>query len=755
MRMSFRLILSLVVGVTVLSFLFAMFQVKSEKRGMQRELENGAAVVGEDLEGKVEPLLSPRLHRRLQAVVTAFGNPDHLKGIAVFNKSADSLAMTPGLDEDLRSVLPHVIQVISNRVTYASFTSLSGRFTHIYILPLHDESEVLGALAVFHDASFIQAQTSRLWWDTFLHVLAQAVFIALVTLLIIRWSIVGPIARATKWVREVRAGRPAERSGLEGEDFFKPLAQEVTHLAKSLEVARAAAEEEARLRETAESLWTPERLRAHVRTKLGDRPFFVVSNRQPYTHIYRGKNVEVTVPASGLVTAIEPILRTCQGIWLAHGSGEADREAVDERNCLPVPPDEPQYTLKRVWLSKEEEEGYYFGFSNEGLWPLCHIAHTRPVFRAKDWEYYQAVNQKFAEALFEEMQDIEEPVVLVQDYHFALLPRMLKERVPGARVAIFWHIPWPNAEAFGICPWERELLDGLLGADLVGFHLQSHCNNFLETVDRVIESRVNWERFTVERGGHRTQVRPFPISVASQETPEPDRAQRACRPSPYLDRAALLKEHGVEATYMGVGVERVDYTKGILERFLGLERFFERYPTFIGQFTFVQIGAPSRTHIKRYHELLAEVEAEADRINWRFQSNQWKPLLYLNRHHSHREIQRYYQAADLCMVTSLHDGMNLVAKEYVAACEDDQGALILSRFAGASHELRDALIVNPYDTEQLAEAIHFALVMDPTERSARMHRMRQIVKTFNIYRWAADLVADLCEIRLDTRVEVR
>ena len=525
----------------------------------------------------------------------------------------------------------------------------------------------------------------------------------------------------------------------------------MTRLAKSLEAARAAAEEEARLRENAEAHWTPERLRVHVRSKLGERPFFVVSNREPYTHTHRGKNVEVTVPASGLVTAIEPILRTCKGTWLAHGSGDADRETVDERDRLLVPPDEPQYTLKRVWLTKEEEEGYYFGFSNEGLWPLCHIAHTRPTFRAKDWEHYQAVNRKFADALFQEMEGVEEPVVLVQDYHFALLPRLVKERVPGARVAIFWHIPWPNPEAFGICPWQRELLDGLLGADLVGFHVQSHCNNFLETVDRAIESRVNWERFTVERGGHLTQVRPFPISVACPETAEPANAPHA---SPYLDRAALLKEHGVEATYMGIGVERVDYTKGILERFHGLERFFERYPIYHGQFTFVQIGAPSRTHIKRYHDLLGEVEAEADRINWRFQSGQWKPILYLQRHHTHQEIQRYYKAADLCMVTSLHDGMNLVAKEYVAACEENQGVLILSRFTGASHELRDALVVNPYDTEQLADAIHFALVMDPVERSARMHRMREIVKNFNIYRWAADLVTELCEIRLDTHVEV-
>jgi trehalose 6-phosphate synthase len=533
-------------------------------------------------------------------------------------------------------------------------------------------------------------------------------------------------------------------------DLFKPLAQEVTHLAKSLEAARAAAEKEARLREKAESLWTPERLRIHVRSKLGDRPLFVVSNREPYMHTYRGKAVEIVVPSSGVVTAFGPIMRTCEGTWLAHGSGDADRETVDERDRLRVPPDNPQYTLRRVWLSKEEEEGYYFGFSNEGLWPLCHIAHTRPTFRSKDWVHYQAVNQKFAQALLQEMEGAEEPFVLLQDYHFALLPRLVKKIRPDARVAIFWHIPWPNPETFGICPWASELLDGLLGADLVGFHTQSHCNNFLETVDRTLESRVNWARFSVERGKHLTQVRPFPISVAFPETGEQDRPAGG---SSYLDRGALLREHGVEATFMGIGVERVDYTKGIIERFRGLERFLEKYPAYCGRFSLVQIGEPSRTHIKRYHDLLGEVEGEADRINWRFQKNGWKPIIYLGRHHTHQEIQRYYKAADLCLVTSLHDGMNLVAKEFIAARDDDQGALILSRFAGASQELRDALIVNPYDTEQLAEAIHFALVMDPSERSARMHRLRQVVKEFNIYRWAADLITELSEIRLGAQVE--
>jgi trehalose 6-phosphate synthase len=751
MRMSLRLILSLIVGVTLLSVVFAMFQQRAEKRGLESELAKRAEILAESLAANAEPLLAKGSRGSLQKIVTRFGNRERVTGIAVFDESGEKLAMTPGLESYIIGALATISRVISDDTSYGGFTTLNQKPTYLYVLPLHSESGVAGALAIIHDASFIDRQTVRLLRETYLRVLAQTLFIVLAAVLIIRASILRPIARTAKWVRDLRFGERVPHPSLGEGDLFKPLAQEVTHLARVLEVARAAAEEEARLRESAESLWTPERLRVHVRSKLGDRPLFVASNREPYMHIYQGKAVEVVVPASGVVTALEPILRTCEGTWLAHGSGEADRDTVDQRDRLRVPPDEPQYTLRRVWLSKEEEEGYYFGFSNEGLWPLCHIAHTRPTFRARDWEHYQAVNQKFAQALLEEMDRAEEPCVLLQDYHFALLPRLLKEKRPDARVAVFWHIPWPNPEAFGICPWQRELLDGLLGADLVGFHTQSHCNNFLQTVSRALESRVNWERFSVERGSHLTQVRPFPISVALSEGGEKDSPDGG---SLYLDRGTLLREQGVEATFMGIGVDRVDYTKGIIERFRGLERFLEKYPAYCGRFSLVQIGEPSRTHIKRYHDLMAEVEAEAGRINWRFRTNHWRPIIYLGRHHSHQEIQRYYKAADLCLVTSLHDGMNLVAKEFIAARGDEQGVLILSQFAGASHELRDAMIVNPYDTEQLAEAIHFALLMDPSERSARMHRLRRVVKEFNVYRWAADLITELSAIRLDARVEV-
>jgi trehalose 6-phosphate synthase len=527
-------------------------------------------------------------------------------------------------------------------------------------------------------------------------------------------------------------------------EMFRPLAREVATFAESLNSARSAAELEARLRATGEAMWTADRLAVHVRSRLEDGRLFVVSNREPYIHSHRGRSVEVSEPASGLVTAIEPVLRACGGTWVAHGSGDADLEMVDAHDRLVVPPDDPHYTLRRVWLSKEEEQGYYYGFANEGLWPLCHIAHTRPVFRPSDWKHYQEVNQKFADALLEEMEDVTHPVVLVQDYHFALLPRMIKQRRPDARLAIFWHIPWPNPEAFGICPWQRELIDGLLGADLIGFHIQAHCTNFLQSVDRTVESRIDWNQFAVQRLEHRTAVRPFPISVASVEVPVEVPLESA-----YEERGALLKVLGVEAALMGVGVDRVDYTKGILERFLAVERFLEKYPRYQGVFTFVQIGAPSRTHIKRYHDLQAEVEAEADRINWKFQSGQWKPIVLLNRQHNHKEVEAYYRAADLCLVTSLHDGMNLVAKEFVANRHDERGVLILSCFTGAARELADALQVNPYDIDQTAEAIRAALEMAPEQKQLRMQRMRRTVREHNVFRWAGSLIGELCDVRLD------
>jgi trehalose 6-phosphate synthase len=743
--LSVRLIISLIVGVTLVSLAFSYYQVVAEKRGLRTEVERRAELLGESLAGNVERSWEVGSDKELQKIVQRFGKREHMLGVAVYDKQGKLVAVTPELAKTLTETPSSLIEALAEDQNKEVFARLGNEPVHILAVPLHRKDQLVGGLAIVHDVSYIRAQVLRVWRETFLRVLAQVFLIVLITLLIVRWSITGPIARAAQWMRALRTGRISSRQEMPDLEMFRPLAREVATMAHSLSQARLAAENEARLREAGQSLWTADRLSVQVRTRLDGARLFVVSNREPYIHQRNGKSVDVIVPPSGLVTALEPVLNACDGTWIAHGSGDADSEVVDTHDRLRVPPDDPRYTLRRVWLGKEEEQGYYYGFANEGLWPLCHIAHTRPIFRADDWQHYQQVNRKFTDAVLDEIGDTPGPVILVQDYHFALLPRMIKEKRPDARVAIFWHIPWPNPEAFGICPWQRQLVDGLLGADLIGFHVQSHCNNFLQTVDRTVESRVDWEHFSVLRQDHRTIVRPFPISVDLTDEPAEDDNQGFT----YEERASLMRGLGVETTFLGIGVDRVDYTKGILERFLAVERFLEKNPTYQGKFTFVQIGAPSRTHIKRYHDLLAEVEVEADRINWRFQSDKWKPIVFLKRQHSHKEITPYYRAADLCLVTSLHDGMNLVAKEFLAARRDERGVLILSQFTGAARELRDALLVNPYDIEQTAEAIRVALEMEPEDKQLRVQRMRRVIKEHNIYRWAGNLITELCEVRLD------
>jgi trehalose 6-phosphate synthase len=745
MRSSLRPILWLVAGITLVTFALAYLEVRDEEHRQLAELERNIAAAAERLQNELPAQPNAGSRDELQRLVIRLAKSERVSGLALFDTQGTSLALTPGVATRLAVPLASLVKAKAESQGEGGFLWLEQAPMYVYVLPGQAAGRA-GVLVVVDDARYIDAQKALIWRDAYFRVLLRVLLIVLTALLAIRWSIAEPIKQTAQWMRALRTGKVPKQISLPDGALLQPLANEVASFARSLDAARETAAKEARLREAADSMWTAEKLSAHVLKKLQGSRLLVVSNREPYMHRRNGKAVEVLVPASGLVTALEPILRASEGTWIAHGSGDADRTTVDEHARMRVPPDDPHYTLRRVWLTKEEEQGYYFGFANEGLWPLCHIAHTRPIFRAADWEQYQAVNRKFADVVLEEMEGAEQPFLLVQDYHFALLPRMVKKRRPEARVALFWHIPWPNPEAFGICPWQRELLGGMLGADLLGFHIQAHCNNFLETVDRVLESRISWERFSVQREGHRSVVMPFPISVDFAE-PAP-----TTPPANVLaaERAAVFADLGNNgATRLGVGVDRVDYTKGILERFRGLERFFEKYPVYLGQFTFVQIGAPSRTEIKRYHDLFDEVAAEAERINARFQNGKWKPIVLRKRHHSHQEILPFYRAADLCMVTSLHDGMNLVAKEFLAARPDEQGVLILSRFTGAARELRDALVVNPYDAEELADAIRLGLEMDTPEKRARMQRMRRVVKEYNIYRWAGNLISELADLRIE------
>jgi alpha,alpha-trehalose-phosphate synthase [UDP-forming] len=748
LRTTLKLVLPLITSVALVSLLFAAYQVRKERRNLRNDLSRRAELLAESLQESIQPLFEKNernSEKAMQRVVDRFAQREHMKGIAVYEANGSLSVMTSTLGDSFKQMPGIVRMVLATDAGRGEFTQVADSPMYLYALPLERSDKAAGALLVIYEASFIDSRVLLTMRDALLSALLETLLVSGLALVLVRWTFLDPLKRTSQWLRKLRAGETdTPESSLPQGELFEQIQKEVKNLARDLGAARAAAAEEAQLREKQASVWTADRLRISLQSKLKGKPLFVVANREPYMHVKGEKGIEVLVPASGLVTALEPVLEATDGTWVAHGSGSADRETVDETDRLRVPPDLASYTLRRVWLTPEEVKGYYEGFANEGLWPLCHIAHTRPTFRPEDWLQYQQANRKFADAVLQEMAGQEAPIVLVQDYHFALLPRMVKDARPDARVAIFWHIPWANPEVFGICPWQRELVDGLLGADLIGFHTQTHCNNFLETVDRALEALTEWDRFAVNRQGHVTRVRPYPISVAFPNGKPPREWRNTGE-----ERARLCEELGIEASLLGVGVDRVDYTKGILERFRGIERFIEMNPAYQRRFSFVQIGAPSRTDIPRYQQFLDEVTAEAERINARFQSGKWKPIVLLRRHHSHQEIERFYRAASVCMVSSLHDGMNLVAKEFVVAREDEHGVLILSTFAGAALELTDALQVNPYDIQQVAAAILRALEMPDDEQAARIRRMRTTVKDHNVFRWAANLLSDLTDIRIE------
>jgi len=489
-------------------------------------------------------------------------------------------------------------------------------------------------------------------------------------------------------------------------------------------------------------MWNRSALHNLIETKLTDYQIIVVANREPYVHRFTGggASVECIRPASGLAAALDPVMRASGGVWVAHGSGDADREFVDARDHVGVPPEDPVYTLRRVWLTKEQEEGYYHGLANEGLWPLCHVTFTRPVFDPRHWQYYREVNALFADAVLEEAGD-RPTFVFIQDYHFGLLPRYLKDRNPNLIVAQFWHIPWPNRETFRVFPWKEELLDGLLGNDLLGFHLRYHCHNFIETVDRTIEAKVDHEQAEIVRGNKMTQVRPFPISIDFER-----HAVMAQSAAVEAEIAHWKNGMRLGGGLLGIGIERIDYTKGIPERLRGLDRVFERWPRYRGNLTFLQVGVPSRGHIPAYQHLDDEIDRLVDEINGKWSTPSWQPVLYHKRHFSPVEMMALHRLADFCVVSSLHDGMNLVAKEFVSSRADEDGVLLLSQFAGSVLELSDAVLFNPYAVDELSDAIHQALTMTRSERRRRMQRMRSAVEENNVYRWAGKILSALLKV---------
>ncbi|HEY1901166.1 MAG TPA: trehalose-6-phosphate synthase [Terracidiphilus sp.] len=750
-----RLILALIIGITLVSLASTYFDVLAHKHFLRKELEHRSAWLGASLKPEMEQAVASGRVDAIDGVIQRMHNLGEMLGLAVYTPGGRLLAAA-GPEEVLRALPPSRVETSIRRNEEVTSFGHSGDWEWLEdAFPLQETGQLNGVLVIVEDARFIRAEGNAVWQRSFWRIVAFVLLIVAVTLLMVRWFLMRPMIRVAERLRLLRMGHEEKdtHESIAELSLFTPLAREVQTMAESLIEARAVAQAEARLRDAGEHVWTAERLAVHVRERFGSSRIFVVSNREPYMHLRRGGETVCVVPPSGLVTAIEPVLRACDGVWVAHGNGSEDPVVVDEFDRLRVPPDDPRYTLRRVWLSSEEESGYYDGFSNEGIWPLCHIAHTRPIFRASDWECYQRVNQKFADALVEEMEGCESPIVFVQDYHFALLPRLIKAARPDARVAIFWHIPWPNPESFGIFPWQAELIDGLLGADLIGFHIALHCDNFLATVDRVVEARTDREHMTARRHGHLTAVRPYPVSVALDGLKRNEaRFSRNGMDSgsKAFTRQLLLDEFDVRCETLALGVDRLDYTKGIVERLVAIEQLLEDHPWHRERLTMVQIAAPSRTRIPSYVELRRQVEETAERINQRFQTAHWKPIMLIERQCSHEEVDRWYRAADLCLVTSLHDGMNLVAKEYLAARDDEDGVLVLSKFTGAAIELRDALLVNPYDTKSVAEAIHQGLEMSRAERRTRVQRMRQHLMDHNIYRWAANILGDLRELRIES-----
>ena len=742
MRINLALILSIIVAVGIVALVFTAFQISSEKQKLNNELQSKTVRLAEDFYKTYFRHLEDRDSVPLRGITDSVINQYSFIGLAIYYNRDSILPLNSSTQLLLQHSSDYITRAVSADSSMGNMVRSEGKKSYEYIRIVKRENKPSLAVIFYSDAEYIKNILKTIWLGNFIRWFIQALVISIVTLLIIRWGILRPLNRIVEWVKAARFGNVEQIQKRPPINFLAPLYKEISGIAQAMQEARAIAQEEAKLRTTGEAIWTPERLNEEMKQILENKMMVVVSNREPYMHVHAGKEIKCIVPASGMVTAMEPILKACGGLWIASGSGDADRETVDKNDKVQVPPYENKYTLRRVWLTKEQEDHYYYGFSNEGLWPLCHIAHTRPVFRKEDWDYYQEVNELYAKAVVEEIKDQEDPFILVQDYHFALLPKLIKDRRPDAKVAIFWHIPWPNPESFGICPWQKELLSGMLGADLIGFHTQYHCNNFLETVNNSLESRVIWENFSVKIGNQFTLVKPFPISIAFTL-----KDYENGNDSSKLEVSELLKHHGLNAKYLGIGVDRIDYTKGLIEKFLAIERFLEKYPVYQGQFTFVQIGAPSRSLLKTYADTISAVEQEANRINWKFKARNWQPILFLKKHHSHEEILPFYRSANLCIVSSLHDGMNLVAKEFIAARNQNDGVLILSQFAGASQELLGAMIINPYDTEQTADAIKSALEMPKETQHHKMKQMRRVIMGHNVYSWAADILKTMTSIQ--------
>lgn len=449
----------------------------------------------------------------------------------------------------------------------------------------------------------------------------------------------------------------------------------------------------------------------------------LMSNREPYMHERGKRGIKCKVPNGGLVTALDPVMQATKGTWIAWGSGSADMEVSDQVGKVMVPPDCPKYTLRRIWLSTKEVADYYYGFCNRVIWPVCHMFQENAQFDRDYWETYKKVNDKFSAAAVDEMNDGDN--LWIQDVHYCLVPARVREKMPHANIALFWHIPFPAVEAFSCIPWRNELIRGLLGADLLGFHTNTYSVNFLNAVRKEVPDAIVTDS-AIELGGHVTRVRTFPIGIDYQ-------SYRALGEAETIRKRAARMRKKLDIDHILLGVDRLDYTKGILNRFLAFERFLELNPRYQGKASFIQVASPTRSIITEYREMKRQIEETVGRVNGRFQQPNWTPIIYMNRHIPGDELLVLYEVADVAMITPVVDGMNLVVKEYVTV--NEHGVVILSEFAGASEEMREALIVNPYDVDMSAAAILKALTMTQEERQRHIRSLRAVVREHDVFWW--------------------
>lgn len=732
------IVFCVLLAVSAVVFVFTYLQAAQEEIELTSDLQYRTRLLADSLKESVEPSFANNSTTTLQRIIDRFANRERLLGIALYDADGVLIAASSTIPAVASGDADLVARAMDSDTAQGKIMRSGDRSLYLFVDPLHQNNRVIGAFMVVQNADYIEARIRDVWERNLVRFLVQGLVFTIMIVFLIRSLFYRPLLSIIESMKAVRAGE-AENTDVVRHGFFTPLASEISKMTHSLSQARSAASEEARLRlEKLDSPWTAERLKEFTKAFLKDRPIYIVSHVEPFIHKYEGRTIRAAVPAGGVATALSAVMEACSGTWLAFGGGDADKETADLEGKIEVPPDEPKYTLKRVWLTEEDIAGYYRGFANEALWPLSHIAHVRPIFRKDDWMIYRKVNNQFADELLKEIRGVDQPIILIQDYHFALLPELIKHARPDAHVGFFWHIPWPSPEVFSICPWRKEILEGMLGADVAGFHTQQYCNNFIETVAKELEARIDFEHFSVAHEDHVSYIKPFPISIAFSDAPVQEKLE---------EEKNAFQDVGVTTPKVILGVDRLDYTKGIMERLRGIEFLFEEHPEHRKQCTFLQIASPTREGIQKYQEYGAQVEAEVQRINQKFSSNGWRPIILERRQYSHQELAPLYANADICLVTSLHDGMNLVSKEYVASRNDEEGVLVLSQFTGASRDLRKgALIVNPYSAEETAEALHRGLTMPILEQRRRMKIMRHAIKDYNIYRWAAELIKAVANV---------